>query len=169
DALEAYREGRRLLDEELGLAPGEELRRLERAILEQDPEIAGPPPTLAERFVETAGRRRRVLVAAGSALLAGAIATMALHRMRSGDEPTLGTDDQLAILDATSGHVRHSVSLAGTPSFVARSGSSVWVAEPGPSALQRIDASTGEANDPVSLPSPPGTIAVAGGAVWVTS
>jgi YVTN family beta-propeller protein len=40
DALQAYRAGRRLLDEELGLQPGEELRHLERAILEQDPSLA---------------------------------------------------------------------------------------------------------------------------------
>ena len=46
EALEAYRTGRRLLDEELGLEPGEELRRLERAILEQDESLSAPasPP-----------------------------------------------------------------------------------------------------------------------------
>jgi len=50
DALEVYRSGRRLLDQELGLEPGEELRRLERAILEQDPSLTArgapvtPPP-----------------------------------------------------------------------------------------------------------------------------
>ena len=40
DALEVYRSGRRLLDDELGLEPGEELKRLERAILEHDPSLA---------------------------------------------------------------------------------------------------------------------------------
>jgi YVTN family beta-propeller protein len=42
DALETYREGRALLADELGLEPGDELRRLERAILEQDPALASP-------------------------------------------------------------------------------------------------------------------------------
>jgi class 3 adenylate cyclase/streptogramin lyase len=45
DALDVYRSGRRLLDEELGLEPGEELRRLERAILAHDESIAGSAPT----------------------------------------------------------------------------------------------------------------------------
>ena len=40
EALDVYRAGRRLLDEELGLEPGEELRRLERAILGHDPSLA---------------------------------------------------------------------------------------------------------------------------------
>ncbi len=43
DALAVYQSGRRLLDEELGLEPGEDLRRLERAILEQDESLS--PPT----------------------------------------------------------------------------------------------------------------------------
>jgi YVTN family beta-propeller protein len=42
-ALEVYRDGRRLLDAELGLEPGDELKRLERAILEQDPSLAAKP------------------------------------------------------------------------------------------------------------------------------
>jgi DNA-binding SARP family transcriptional activator len=49
DALDAYRAARRELTEELGLEPGEELKRLEQAILRQDPaldpsEETSPPP-----------------------------------------------------------------------------------------------------------------------------
>ena len=39
DALEAYRAARNTLVAELGIEPGPELRRLERAILDQDPEL----------------------------------------------------------------------------------------------------------------------------------
>jgi class 3 adenylate cyclase/tetratricopeptide (TPR) repeat protein len=39
DALEAYREARTLLAQELGLEPGAELRKLERRMLEHDPEL----------------------------------------------------------------------------------------------------------------------------------
>jgi len=44
EALQAYREARRSLVEELGVEPGPELQRLERAILQQDPALAAPPP-----------------------------------------------------------------------------------------------------------------------------
>jgi predicted ATPase/DNA-binding SARP family transcriptional activator len=42
EALEVYRQTRRLLVDELGIEPGAELRRLEQAILAQAPEIAPP-------------------------------------------------------------------------------------------------------------------------------
>ena len=49
DALDVYRRGRQGLGDELGLAPGPELRALEQRILTQDPALAriwpGKPPT----------------------------------------------------------------------------------------------------------------------------
>jgi len=44
DALALYRDGRRMLVEELGLEPGQELRDLEQAILRQDAELEAPTP-----------------------------------------------------------------------------------------------------------------------------
>jgi DNA-binding SARP family transcriptional activator len=46
DALEAYRQGRRALVDELGMEPGPELSKLEQAILTDDPALAAPPPAL---------------------------------------------------------------------------------------------------------------------------
>ncbi|WP_158566405.1 BTAD domain-containing putative transcriptional regulator [Micromonospora craterilacus] len=43
EALEAYREARTALDEQLGLPPGPQLQALERAILHQDPALAFTP------------------------------------------------------------------------------------------------------------------------------
>ncbi len=44
EALETYRETRRVLVEELGIEPSPELRELERAILRQDPSLSSAPP-----------------------------------------------------------------------------------------------------------------------------
>jgi DNA-binding SARP family transcriptional activator/class 3 adenylate cyclase len=41
-ALAVYQEGRRVLVDELGIDPGDELQELERAILRQDPELGAP-------------------------------------------------------------------------------------------------------------------------------
>ena len=57
DALAAYRNARRMLQDELGLEPGEALRALERKILDQDPSLRGatdddrPAPTESRRTV----------------------------------------------------------------------------------------------------------------------
>jgi DNA-binding SARP family transcriptional activator len=56
DALAAYHEARRALDVELGLEPSEELRALERKILEQDASLAG-----ASAVRPTATESRRVV------------------------------------------------------------------------------------------------------------
>ncbi len=49
DALEAYQDARRVLMDELGLEPSEELRALQHAILEQDPSLGVVGTAAAER------------------------------------------------------------------------------------------------------------------------
>ena len=43
EALDAYRDARTVLRDELGLEPSEELQALQRAILDHDPALAAPP------------------------------------------------------------------------------------------------------------------------------
>ncbi|HEU4840149.1 MAG TPA: BTAD domain-containing putative transcriptional regulator, partial [Ilumatobacteraceae bacterium] len=57
DALRAYRDGRMILGEELGLDPGPELRRLETAILAQDPTLDGAPRPVPDAPASTHTRR----------------------------------------------------------------------------------------------------------------
>jgi len=88
EALEVYRETRRVLAEELGLDPSPELRELERAILRQDPSLAAatalPAPALAaaaDAVQEPRRSRRRMLLAGLLGLLvlgSGAAAALAL-------------------------------------------------------------------------------------------
>jgi DNA-binding SARP family transcriptional activator len=66
EALEIYRETRRVLSEELGLEPSPELRELEKAILRQDPTIA--PVAQTPRAAEPVRRKRRALLFALAAL-----------------------------------------------------------------------------------------------------
>ena len=67
DALDAYARARDELVEQLGVEPGPDLRRLQRGILEQDPDLAAPAPRARDRRAATAaaggtdslGRARR--------------------------------------------------------------------------------------------------------------
>jgi len=72
EALAAYREGRRILAEELGLEPGLPLRELERAILRQDPALTWAPPApvvLPAPAPATVDEPGRVLVVDDSGLI----------------------------------------------------------------------------------------------------
>jgi predicted ATPase/DNA-binding SARP family transcriptional activator len=73
DALEAYREARRVLVEELGIEPGPGLQELERAVLRQEEALAAPQPERRERprlpVPPTPLVGRRLEVAAISGLL----------------------------------------------------------------------------------------------------
>jgi len=76
DALEAYRQARGTLVEELGIEPGAELQELEKAILRQDASLGGRPPPSARPKTNlptpaTPLIGRRLEVAAVSALLRG--------------------------------------------------------------------------------------------------
>ena len=71
DALDAYRSTRSLLIEELGVEPGSALQELERAVLRQDPSLAGPArPSRASRLPSAptplVGRRLEVAAVAAS-------------------------------------------------------------------------------------------------------
>lgn len=80
EALEVYRETRRVLSDELGLEPSPELRDLERAILRQDPALAGAPVQLEANSAQPppSGRRaRRLYYGAVAVLLLGALAAIA--------------------------------------------------------------------------------------------
>ena len=70
DALEAYREGRTRLADELGLEPGPELQRLERAILSQDPELDRPSPPARLAAIRR-GRGAPLVIAGGAAAARG--------------------------------------------------------------------------------------------------
>ena len=75
EALEAYRDTRRTLDEQLGLEPSPALRDLERAILTQDPALAALPVAAVEPPMlpgEPPRRPRGVIVA----FAAGAVVLM---------------------------------------------------------------------------------------------
>ena len=83
EALEAYRDTRRMLNDELGLEPTPALRELEGAVLRQDPELDAPTPVRSS--AHHGNPRRGVLVAVAAAALGFAGAASAVLVMQRDD------------------------------------------------------------------------------------
>lgn len=77
DALETYQRGRRLLVDELGLEPGESLRRLETRILQQDRALERPSVSPRSTEIPAGPPRRRHLAMGGIAVVLVGVAAFA--------------------------------------------------------------------------------------------
>jgi DNA-binding SARP family transcriptional activator len=101
EALDAYHDTRRMLDEELGLEPSPALRELERAILRHDPALVpATPARTAPTAIETPRRRRRRPRAA-AALAVAASATAAAVFLVARDHPTRPLHTEAAVAGPT--------------------------------------------------------------------
>jgi DNA-binding SARP family transcriptional activator/ABC-type branched-subunit amino acid transport system substrate-binding protein len=163
EALETYRQGRQLLDSELGLEPGPELKELERAILAQDPALEGPQR--ARR--RTARRRSGALVAAGGVLLlAAALTAVFVVLNRGGANTAQGAGAEA--LDSQTGKLLATVPLGSAPSNIAVGAGAVWVLDANDKTISVIDPETRSVEGGgFSTASTPTDLAAGAGAVWI--
>jgi DNA-binding SARP family transcriptional activator len=84
EALEAYHEARRMLDEELGLEPSPALRELERAILRHDPALATPAPVAAPAATGSSPPARPPTAVASNTVLLTRVAVLAVILLGAG-------------------------------------------------------------------------------------
>jgi YVTN family beta-propeller protein len=170
DALEAYQAGRRVLRDELGLEPGNELRDLEAAILRHDERLAPAPEHVRDKEEPPAsgprwGRRAAVALAIAAAL---ATATAALVVARDDGSPVTVPPNSVAVIDPETNLVVDTVPLEGArPGPVAAGFGSLWVANIDDESLSRIDLKTRHVVKTIPLGAIPDAVAVGAGAVWV--
>jgi DNA-binding SARP family transcriptional activator len=145
DALEVYRSGRRLLDEELGLQPSDELQRLERAILNHDPSLESPL---------VPGVRRP---------------SVAQPRRASLRTEARVPPDSVAVIDPQRSRVVGHVLVGRRPVAVAIGHGSVWVANADDGTVSRIHPDRREVIRTIGIGAPAIDLAVATDAVWVAN
>ncbi len=161
EALKTYRHSRQLLDRELGLEPGVELRDMERAILAHDPALDGPQRAMRQ----TARRRSGALLASGGVLLlAAALTAVLLVRDHSGETPPGAGAEAL---DRQTGKLLATVSLGTTPSSVAVGTGAVWVLDADDTTISVIDPETRSLEGVFSTSSTPTDLAAGAGALWI--
>jgi DNA-binding SARP family transcriptional activator/streptogramin lyase len=148
DALNAYREARRTLVDELGIEPGEELKGLQKQILAHDPAIAAveppreqPAPVADSDDQDRPERRRRrgvaVLVVL-AALVAAAAAAVWFGRDEAPPAVTV-VGNSVVKIDPKTNRVVGVVPVGLAPVAVASVGQNLWVANRTDDTLTRIN------------------------------
>jgi DNA-binding SARP family transcriptional activator/ABC-type branched-subunit amino acid transport system substrate-binding protein len=164
EALHVYQEFRLALAEELGLEPSQGLQRLERQILEQDPELAAP----ARRLVPRPARRRAgMLVLAAALVLTAAVGAVAVLLVRGeGSEETIA-GASAGVLDPRTGELLATIPVGTSPTSIAVGEGSVWVLDADDRTVSQIDPKERTVVRTFSTGSTPTDLAVGADAIWI--
>jgi len=170
EALEVYDDARRLFAEELGIEPGEALRRTHEAILRHEAD-AGREPAPAPAPTRSPPRRRRprgrvrVIVAAVTvAIAAGAVVLAAGGSDRA--EPAQPPGSGLVLVDPDELRVAASVRLPGTPTSVAATAARAWVINADDQTVSEVSAA-GRRVRTFSTGASPADLAAVGDDLWL--
>jgi YVTN family beta-propeller protein len=165
DALAAYRSARTAFVDELGIEPGEELKKLERSVLDHDPALAAPAPPAEP--AEPRRRRRRVQVAAAALLVVAGVAAAVAVLLESEATPVVVEPNSVAVIDPASNEVVGQVPAGNRPEAIAAGGGSVYAANLDGKSLTRIDPATRKVVDTIPLDDKtPTGIAFGHGHLW---
>jgi YVTN family beta-propeller protein len=193
DALASYRRVRDLLTTELGIDPGEPLRRLHAAVLAHDPELdwnvgrhapaeaqpAGTPvpspeegsprgPAADRRELAWARWRPRRVLAVGSALaIVAAVCIVAVARPWAG-QPSGLPGNSVGLIDSAGGRVGAAVAV-GSPGGLAYGDGSVWAVDGTDGTVSRIDPATHAVVQTIRVGADPAAVTVTGADVWVAN
>jgi DNA-binding SARP family transcriptional activator/ABC-type branched-subunit amino acid transport system substrate-binding protein/outer membrane protein assembly factor BamB len=170
EALAAYAEARRRLVDELGIEPGPALRRLEQAVLEQDPALGAPDALPQTPRLRPPSRRPFALVAAGVLALVAA-GVFALTRGEGpgahGGVAALAGNSAVAI-DPHTNRVVAAIAVGGTPTSIAAGAGAAWALNADDQTISRVDRH-GRSVRTVGIGATPTDLAAGGGDLWVAS
>ena len=173
DALDAYQAGRRVLQDDLGLEPGNELRELEAAILRHDEALSPPLPVPAAAPDQPSARRfsRRAVIVAGAGGLAAVALAGGVTAFRSrGSGGTQVQPESVGVVDPVAREVVHQIPVGFDTRLITAGEDAVWLVDDDGSTLTGIDPNT---NDfilrPRGIPvdGVPTGLAAGFGSVWI--
>jgi peptide/nickel transport system substrate-binding protein len=164
EALDAFRDARRDLLDQVGLEPGPDLRHLNDAILRQDPELDGPPP---RSFPAAVHRRRRwLLVVAAVAVAVVVVVVLAVTQLGGSDGLDGVAEDSLGEIDPANGHIVAQAPVGHAPDAAVAGGGSVWTANGSDGTVSRVDRG-GRQVTTIDVGGEPTALAFSNGSLWV--
>jgi peptide/nickel transport system substrate-binding protein len=182
EALDAYRNGRLLLIEELGLEPDREVRDLQVRILQHDPGLDPPAQSIssetghANRAIAPAradlraARSRKPGVAPVAAILA-VLAALIVGVVVTGEGRTAAIGalraPGLGVFDDSSGDPLSAAALAGVPTRLTSAFGSVWATSYDAGTLMRIDVKESTVIQTIPIGTGATGVAAAAGDLWV--
>jgi DNA-binding SARP family transcriptional activator/DNA-binding beta-propeller fold protein YncE len=166
EALDVYRRAQTTLGEQLGLEPGPQLRRLERQILTQAPELEAKVGLTRRRIRRP--RRRLLGVVAATALLVAALSFGLLHLLDSDARP-IPRADSLVVIDGIKNAITHVASVGNTPRGVAVGPTGVWVGDALEGTVRWFDPETLKLIRTIGIGAQAYSIATGAGRVWITT
>jgi YVTN family beta-propeller protein len=179
EALAVYRSARRVLMQELGIEPGPGLKRLERAILDQDVSLEPPARHPEPSAIASAGRERSLsagtahraqLLSAAGAVLAVTLALLVggSQGPRGSGAPVSAGPDTVAVIDGSQDILSTVVTGTGRPGGAAHGAGATWITDTADDLLLHVDQA-GQVVDRIPVGRGPGGVAVAAGEIWVAN
>ena len=171
EALAVYHSARTTLVEELGIEPGPGLKRVERAILEQDASLNAPAiaATKAERPSPVpAAHRARLLTAAAAVLLVTAALLVGGSSAFRGPAASLTAGpDTVGVINADRNVLTEVVPGPGRPGGVAYGAGATWITDTADDLLLQVNRA-GQV-EKIRVGRGPAGVAVGDGEVWVAN
>ena len=170
EALEAYRQARDALVEQIGVEPGPELRRLHAGILAQDPALDLPVTAPITASARPPPRHRRpVRLVAAAVLLAGAVLiAFGIRLVTAPDRLARIDENAVGLIDPGSGQITAQYGVGRGPGAVVAGGGSVWVASTLAGTVSRINRERHEIV-PIDVGGEPNALAIGAGSLWVAN
>jgi peptide/nickel transport system substrate-binding protein len=136
EALNAYTEARRILDAQVGLEPGAELRALQQSILVQDPAL--DLPSRRSAATRPPSRARRTAVALVVAVVVGGLLVLVLGADGTRAPPPLG-ENAAGLIDLRTGGSGTQFAVGHDPRAAVAGAGSIWVTSGQDGIVTRID------------------------------
>jgi YVTN family beta-propeller protein len=171
DALDAYRDARTALAEQLGLEPGQDLKDLERRILSQDPSLAAPSdPELSPSPHRRRANRRALVILGALAAAATAGVTIAVLELTNAETnaPIVAQANSVALIDPARNTLAETIPIGERPTRIAIHGDDVWVLHPDRGTVSHLSRAERAVVGTVGTGGAPSNLAAEERGVWVS-